>query len=1125
MTAEPLTEALRETLALFDGGGVPRTTPEIADRLDLGRRSTYERLERLVEHGRLETKTVGASARVWWRPPTAATAVRASGREWSAAAESLLDDVLDGAEVGVFVLDDDFEVAWINEATERYFGLDRGEVLDRDKRALVGEEIAPVVGNPSQFANTVLATYSDNTYAERFECHVTAGEGREPRWLEHRSKPIESGAYAGGRVELYYDVTDRKRVKRSQRQDREQFESFLEAVEEYAIVMLDPEGTVRTWNAGAERIKGYDADGIVGEHVSTFYTDEDRAAGVPEGNLAAAAADGVAEAEGYWERADGSRFWGHVTITAIRDGDGTLDGYAVVTRDMTERRENERRLERQAAQLERQRDDLESELEDVFDRVDDGFYALDDEWQFTYVNDRAEALLGLEESRVVGRDIRGTVSLTDDFREGLEEALDGQEPVSLEDYYESLDAWFENTLYPSETGVSVYFRDVTDRKERERRLEESEQRYRTLAENFPNGGVAFFDDELRHTLVEGQGFEKLDFSASDLRGERVQDVYSGDVLEVIEPNYRAALEGERNSFDLDVQGRTFEFRSLPLTTDDGTVYAGMSMSQDVTERKERERQLRDAKLQLEAAAEAGAVGTWEWRVPEDRMVTGPTFARLFGIAPDAAREGVSLDQFISAIHGDDRERVERAVEEAVANRGEYEEEYRVRDADDELRWVLARGHVRTDDDGEPTTFPGALVDITERKRAEEELEHQREQLAALNGLNDIVRDITDAVIDQSSRAEIEETVCAHLADSDSYLFAWIGDVDTRTQTVELRTEAGVEGYLDDLTVSVDPDDERGLGPTGRALLNGEVQTARDIGADDLSDLWRRHADEYGFRSSAAIPIVHEDTVYGVLNVYAERPDAFEGPERTVVAQLGEVVGHAIAAVDRKRALLSDEIVELQFRIRDVFDASGLDSPLAGSITLDHFVPIEDDEYLVFGSAAEDAVDGVEAIVEAIPHWEDVTFRNDGSGTSFELRLSEPPVLSTVASLGGSVETAVIEEGDYRMTIHLAPNADVGRVIDAVRASYPDVDMLKRSQISRPDDAAERVRNVLASDLTDRQRTALEAAYHAGFFEWPREAAGEDVAASLDVSSSTFHQHLRKAERKVFDSLLSRSAPT
>ena len=118
---------------------------------------------------------------------------------------------LEDVDIGMFVLDEEFNVAWINETAAQYFDIDRTAVLGQQKRQLIEEQITNRLADSEAFADTVIATYDDNSYVERFECHVTSGDGREERWLEHRSRPIESGPYAGGRIELYYDVTDRHR--------------------------------------------------------------------------------------------------------------------------------------------------------------------------------------------------------------------------------------------------------------------------------------------------------------------------------------------------------------------------------------------------------------------------------------------------------------------------------------------------------------------------------------------------------------------------------------------------------------------------------------------------------------------------------------------------------------------------------------------------------------------------------------------------------------------------------------------------------------------------------------------------------------------------------------------------
>ncbi|WP_255167507.1 PAS domain-containing sensor histidine kinase [Natrononativus amylolyticus] len=619
--------------------------------------------------------------------------------------------VLDEADVGVFVLDSEFEVAWINETTEEYFDLERTDVLGRNKRRLIDEAIRDVVVEPASFADTVLSTYEDNSHVTRFECRLRP-EGGTERWVEHRSRPITTGRYAGGRIELYYDITERKRSERHLNEREQQLASIIDAVSEYAIFMLEPDGTVATWNEGARRIKGYDAEEIIGEHFSTFYTDGDTEDGTPTRNLATAARSGSIEDEGWRVRKDGTRFWADVVITAIHGEDGSLEGFAKVTRDLTGRREYEEQLKRERDQTQQlletspiaisvrdgdgtllttneraqellglsereiaeQPDDidewtvfdadgepitpdqrpwarvretgervvdeefglerpsgertwlsvnaaplfgpdgeldriitaaeditvlkehereLETELSEILGRVSDAFYALDREFRFTHVNDRAEKLLQHTEEELLGEclwDVFPEAADQEAVWDSFHTALETQEQTSYELYFSPLGFWVEANIYPSETGVSVYFRDVSDRIERERELEASERRYRTLAEQFPNGIVALYDDDLTFTLAAGRAFEKLEYDACDLEGERLETAFD-DVADVLEPVYRDALAGEPQSIEIEHADRQWLIHTTPVTDEHGEPFAGMVMSQDITERKEREQKL------------------------------------------------------------------------------------------------------------------------------------------------------------------------------------------------------------------------------------------------------------------------------------------------------------------------------------------------------------------------------------------------------------------------------------------------------------------------------------------------------------------------------------------------------
>ena len=132
---------------------------------------------------------------------------------------------------------------------------------------------------------------------------------------------------------------------------RDPFKLLIQSIVDYAIYMLDPKGFVTSWNVGAERIKGFTGEEIIGKHFSTFYTEEDRQAGVPARVLETARQDGKYQGEGWRVRKDGSRFWASVVVDRISDEQGKLTGFAKITRDMTGKREAELRLEEAREQL------------------------------------------------------------------------------------------------------------------------------------------------------------------------------------------------------------------------------------------------------------------------------------------------------------------------------------------------------------------------------------------------------------------------------------------------------------------------------------------------------------------------------------------------------------------------------------------------------------------------------------------------------------------------------------------------------------------------------------------------------------------------------------------------------
>jgi PAS domain S-box-containing protein len=169
-------------------------------------------------------------------------------------------------------------------------------------------------------------------------------------WASVVISAVRDDAVVRGFVKVTRDLTARREMEEALRRSEQSFRLLVDAVEDYAILTLDPHGVVTTWNEGARRIKGYTAAEIVGRHISTFYPQEAVAAAFPAYELEVAAREGRFEDEGWRVRKDGSRFWANVIISAMRDVRGELVGFAKITRDLTARRDAEEQARRLAAE-------------------------------------------------------------------------------------------------------------------------------------------------------------------------------------------------------------------------------------------------------------------------------------------------------------------------------------------------------------------------------------------------------------------------------------------------------------------------------------------------------------------------------------------------------------------------------------------------------------------------------------------------------------------------------------------------------------------------------------------------------------------------------------------------------
>jgi PAS domain S-box-containing protein len=251
------------------------------------------------------------------------------------APEQLLEAMPDA----VFVLASDGRIVRVNQAAETLSGYSRDELAGMAVENLVPEALrrgheAHRTAYQQAPSFRTMGTHLDIRFRRRDGSEFPADIALSPVVTDQGVQVVAS----------VRDITERKRAEEELLRAQESFRLVVEGIRDYAILMLDPDGRIRSWSPGAARLKGYSAGEIVGRHFSVFYTPEDLVAGKPARELLIAGETGRYEEEGWRIRRDGSRFWADVVITAIRDQTGKLLGFAKIARDVTERKRQDDRL-------------------------------------------------------------------------------------------------------------------------------------------------------------------------------------------------------------------------------------------------------------------------------------------------------------------------------------------------------------------------------------------------------------------------------------------------------------------------------------------------------------------------------------------------------------------------------------------------------------------------------------------------------------------------------------------------------------------------------------------------------------------------------------------------------------
>jgi PAS domain S-box-containing protein len=423
-----------------------------------------------------------------------------------------------------------------------------------------------------------------------------------------------------------------------------------------------------------------------------------------------------------------------------------------------------------------------------------------------------------------------------------------------------------------------------------------------------------------------------------------------------------------------------------------------------------------------------------------------------------------------------------------------------------------------------TTTAEAALDRVDRqsqlREQDRELQRRNERLVSLNRVNEIIREVDQSVIHAETRREVERAVCERLTAEERYRFAWVGSVGPASETLVPRVERGDgRGYLDDVPLDVGAGGE----PACSTAATDEGTLISNVATDLREEPWRRAALERDFQSAVAVPLSYDGVSYGVLTVYADRPAAFDGMVRTVMAELGETVASAISAVERKAALLSTAVTRAEYAVSgDAFPLSRVAERAGCSLSVVAGIQqtVEDDSLFAnvegasmdaVGSAAADAAGVAECRVVAA----------DGSSGTVWFRFVRPFIASRLANHGVVLRRAEATPEGTHLHIDVPDGVEIRSVTQLLSGTFDSVAL--RSKRHREQPTGGEFTAAVLDRVTERQLEVVQTAYHAGYFENPREHSGGEVAETLGVSPAAFYRHVRTVQRKLFTVLFEDSA--
>ncbi|MGB3266862.1 MAG: PAS domain S-box protein [Microcoleus sp.] len=500
-----------------------------------------------------------------------------------------------------------------------------------------------------------------------------------------------------------------------------------------SVICTDMDGSITSWNQASERLYGYQETEAIGQHISLINPPENQEF-LLEQVIKPLQEKGEREIELITRRKSGEDFSSHLILSLLKDCTGKVVGMIGYLTDISDRKALEQELAHKQA------------LFDAFlQDAPAGLCILDSQLRYVQINQFLAELNCISSAEHIGKTIREAVPHIASIIEPLyQKILRTKTPLI------NIEMSAENSRKPGVVqhmtgsyfpllgkdgeaiGIGALVIDISDRKQAEAALEKSEQLYRMMASNIPNGAVMLFDKEMRYSLVEGTELAAVGLSKELMEGKTIWEVFEPDFCRAVEPNYRAALAGETVVTEFTYRDRIYLAYTLPVRNQRQEISGGLLMTQNITERQLAEESLRESEEKYRCIVETAEEGIWILDADGNTTFVNQKMADMLGCTAEEML-GQSLFSFMDAegiaIARSHLNRRNQGIRE------QHDFKFLRRDGSD--LWAIVSSNPLADKEGRYVGALAMVADITDRKQTEAALQQSEAKFRSLYELTSL----------------------------------------------------------------------------------------------------------------------------------------------------------------------------------------------------------------------------------------------------------------------------------------------------------------------------------------------------------------------------------------------------